>query len=106
MTSNIPASLSITAYVHCGKCLKEIPDGVSPRDWAELEVGFTKQGLQIWCKRHEVNVVHIDFEGQSHPANLNPEEIATTTCPQCGGDVDEDEICYGGCDREEEETNG
>jgi hypothetical protein len=25
--------------------------------------------LQIWCKRHESNVAHIDFEGANHPAN-------------------------------------
>ena len=59
----------ISLYLHCGKCLKDRPNGVSPRDWSRLQIGWTEQGLQIWCKRHECNVVHVDFEGQQHPAN-------------------------------------
>lgn len=59
----------IEMYLHCGKCIKEIPNGVTPREYTNYEVGWTKQGLQVWCKRHECNVVHIHFEGQKHPAN-------------------------------------
>ena len=74
----IPNDLSILQYCHCGLCLAERPADVSPRDWAQNEVGFTKIGLQVWCKRHEVNVLHIDFQGQQHPANATrqrkPEE--------------------------------
>lgn len=58
----------IISFVHCWNCLKQKPDGVSPRDWAQLEVGWTKEGLQVWCKRCEANVVHVDFEGMKHPA--------------------------------------
>lgn len=58
----------ITAFFHCARCLEELPADTSPRDWAQLEVGFTAKGLQVWCKRHEQNVVHIDFQGQRHPA--------------------------------------
>lgn len=68
----IPAALSIRAYCHCRLCLQELPQGTSPREWAQLEVGLTEIGLQVWCKRHEVNVMHIDFEGQQHPANMKP----------------------------------
>lgn len=60
---------SITHYMHCGMCLSERPESVSPRDWAQVEVGLTPVGLQVWCKRHDVNVMHIDFEGHQHPAN-------------------------------------
>jgi hypothetical protein len=66
----ISSDLSIQSYMHCRRCIEERPPGVSPREWAELEVGFTEVGLQVWCKRHECNVMHIDFEGQKHPANL------------------------------------
>ena len=69
-TRTIPATNEISSFIHCGKCLPEKPDGQSPREWASLEVGFTEIGLQIWCKRHEVNVAHIDFQGQKHPANV------------------------------------
>jgi len=57
----------IQLYFHCGRCLAEKPSDVSPREWGQLEAGWTKHGFQVWCKRHEVNVVHIDFEGQKHP---------------------------------------
>jgi len=64
----ITGKLSIISYVHCGKCLRELPADMSPKEWASLEIGFTELGLQVWCKRHEVNVMHIDFQGQQHPA--------------------------------------
>jgi len=78
----VPATKEIKMYFHCGLCVEEIKalakhGPVSPREYAELEAGWTELGLQIWCKRHEVNVLHIDFEGQKHPANmdrLDPEE--------------------------------
>lgn len=69
---NIPAANSITAFMHCRRCMDELPVGQSPRTFAALEVGFTAMGVQVWCKRHEINVMHIDFEGQRHPANLLP----------------------------------
>jgi hypothetical protein len=53
----------IVKFIHCMKCLDERPSNQSPREYAQLEFGFTKPGIQVWCKRHEVNVMHIDFEG-------------------------------------------
>jgi len=71
----IPATNQIGLYLHCGVCLNERPAHTSPRDWAQLEVGWTKQGLQVWCKRHNCNVLHVDFEGCKHPANVNREKF-------------------------------
>lgn len=51
------------------RCLAELPEGTSPRDWVRLEVGWTDLGLEVWCIRHEINVIHVDFEGATHPAN-------------------------------------
>ena len=68
----IPNTNEITAFAHCCLCLEEMGAteiGCSPREYAELEVGFTDLGLQIWCKRHECNILHIDFEGHRHPTN-------------------------------------
>jgi len=59
----------ILLFLHCGLCLESLPKGKSPREWSRIEVGWTKLGLQVWCKRHECNIAHIDFEGQKHPAN-------------------------------------
>lgn len=58
----------IEVFMHCGLCLDEKPDGVSPKDWTRLQVGWTVKGFQVWCFRHEANVIHVDFEGQKHPA--------------------------------------
>jgi len=66
----IPNTLEIKTYFHCGECLKSLPVGKSPREWGQLEVGFTVPGIQVWCKRHNLNVMHIDFHGEQHPANL------------------------------------
>lgn len=65
----------ISLFFHCRLCVEEyakrVPGsiGISRRDWAEIEVGFTELGIQVWCKRHECNIAHVDFEGVSHPAN-------------------------------------
>jgi len=74
MARKISNELSITSYLHCVKCLEERPKGISPKDWGMNEVGFTKQGLQIWCRRHNCNVAHIDFEDKCHPANVTRRE--------------------------------
>lgn len=59
----------IQMFFHCGQCLAERPPDQSPQQWASLEAGWTPLGFQIWCKRHDCNVLHVDFEGQRHPAN-------------------------------------
>ena len=53
----------IQSFMHCGKCIEEIPDGISPRDFIKIEMGFTKEGIQIWCVRHEENIADFDFMG-------------------------------------------
>lgn len=72
----IPCGLSITAYMHCAQCITELPKGQSPKEWQRIQAGFTREGLQVWCTRHECNVVHIDFEGQCHPATMKTAEQA------------------------------
>lgn len=73
-SKKIPNTCEIQQYFHCGTCLPQMPEGVSPQQWASLEVGFTDIGLQVWCKRCDKNVCHIDFEGHCHPANLTAPE--------------------------------
>lgn len=66
----------IDQFLHCGRCLDEWKENTkiktkqSPRDYSKLSIGFTKSGLQVWCNRHQCNVVHIDFQGIQHPANF------------------------------------
>jgi len=66
-------SLSITGYIACSKCADEASRAdppVSLQDYARLDAGFTDFGLQLWCRRHQVNVVHIDFKGNRLPADF------------------------------------
>ena len=67
----IPVTNKIAMFLHCKKCLDELPGDQSPHDYAAIEAGWTKIGLQLWCKRHDKNILHVDFEGQKHPAVLH-----------------------------------
>jgi hypothetical protein len=50
-------------YMHCGKCLEEMPDGVSPKNWARQQLAVTKEGrFQLWCTRHNCNIALISIE--------------------------------------------
>ncbi len=89
----------IAMFLHCGKCLVEVgaiaerEGSASPRDYARLSVGWTAVGLQVWCNRHDANVLHVDFEGYQHPANLTaPKETDlregwVLKCEKCGADT-------------------
>lgn len=56
----------ILMFFHCAKCLEEKPDSMSAREWSQIEVGWTTPGVQVWCRRHNCNIMHVDFEGQTH----------------------------------------
>lgn len=72
---SIPNSNNILQYLHCGMCLDELLNNpklksqFSPQTYSRLECGWTKLGFQVWCYRHNVNVLHVDFEGVKHTAN-------------------------------------
>lgn len=65
----------IKMFLHCGKCLREyqadekIKTTMSPMEYANTQSGWTKRGIQVWCNRHDCNIIHIDFEGTKHHAN-------------------------------------
>ena len=54
--SNREEPCQIFSYLHCGQCLKEVPEGQSPETYARLNVGMTKKGIQVWCVRHKCSV--------------------------------------------------
>lgn len=69
MSRDITNENAIELYMHCGLCVQEIPKVESAQSYARLEIGWTPIGFQVWCTRHNANVVHVDFEGVKHPAN-------------------------------------
>ena len=74
------APSEIVSYLHCGKCIAELPPDKSPQEYAALEVGITSDGgFQVWCKRHNSNVTHATFlivEQPNTPKRSKPNENA------------------------------
>jgi len=62
----------IHSFLHCGRCIDEMPDGVSPREWSRTQTGMTGHGLQVWCLRHDCNVANFLLEP---PAMINAEAL-------------------------------
>ncbi len=77
MKMKIPSNEKcIQMYLHCGLCLNEMPANGYTQS---LEVGWTAHGIQVWCKTHDANVLHIDFEGGKHPANISIADVLGAT---------------------------
>ena len=72
----IPVTNEIKLFFHCRHCLKDKPDGISPRAWLSIECGYTEMGFQVWCKRCDLNIIHMDFDGQKFHANDLPRELS------------------------------
>jgi hypothetical protein len=53
---------AITSYIHCQRCVAEVPAGESPKSYARLSVGLTKDGIQVYCARHEINVTRMAIQ--------------------------------------------
>jgi hypothetical protein len=52
----------ITAFMHCQRCVEEMPGDTSPSDWARLAVGLQADGtIQVWCERHQCNVAIFNY---------------------------------------------
>ena len=64
----------IEQNIICSKCETEFllgsTDSRSLQDYSRLDIGFTSIGVQVWCRRHDANVVHIDFAGQTPTADF------------------------------------
>ena len=71
----------ISHPVVCSLCADEFESGGSDagslQEYARLDAGFTDQGIQVWCRRHERNVVHVDFAGQMLEADFRCLEPAS-----------------------------
>ena len=46
---------SIVEYIRCSEC--------STREEAQISVGLTTRGIQIWCDNCDRNVLHIELKG-------------------------------------------
>lgn len=63
---------NIQHKIVCVKCENEELNSHSENllEYTNIEVGFTEIGLQIWCRKHNVNICHIDFNGNKLEADF------------------------------------
>lgn len=58
----------------CVKCSDELTQGLtdakSIQDYSRIDVGFTSRGVQLWCQRHNINICHINFNGEKPEADF------------------------------------
>lgn len=50
-------------YLHCKRCMEEWKAGAgkgeSPKAYARQQVAWTREGFQVWCVRHDANIVNV-----------------------------------------------
>lgn len=60
------AEAGIAMYLHCAKCMDELPPGVSPREFARTQTGITSDvRLRVWCTRHDILVAELGLDSRS-----------------------------------------
>lgn len=72
---------------NCKKCQEEYMDGKYGRnksmaELARLSIGRTKTGLQVWCVRHEINVIDMDLP-LDHKLMKMPLHCELCSTPEC-----------------------
>lgn len=66
---DLPNTWQIKHVLECKRCTESCPAGTPLQDYVRVSVGLTPYGLQVWCARHQANIVHIDFRGQRLKVN-------------------------------------
>lgn len=69
----------IGGWTHCKKCLEELPDGVTPAEWARNTSAVTNRGILIWCNRHEEAIALIG-DPESMYIEINEEAVVCSSC--------------------------
>ena len=69
---------AISFFMHCGKCLGELPEGMSPKGYAQQQIGITDDGYAIiWCNRHDC------FIGKLQLSEPEKDQLKTCSCSEC-----------------------
>ena len=66
----------IRQYLHCQKCVDEESNHQSPRESSRVSVGFTEIGIQVWCERHQEEVVHLNFHKSIKNGNYSSKNVS------------------------------
>lgn len=80
-------SSDIFMNFNCRQCQEEYLDGKygrnkSMEEMARITVGRTKTGIQIWCVRHDMNIINVDLP-TDHRLMTMPLHCGICTGPDC-----------------------
>ena len=73
-------SPDVRFFAHCRNCAPQKPANQSPSEWARIDAGLTDKGLQLWCKRCRMEIMHFTPEGLS-------EALKNAKCACCPGGI-------------------
>lgn len=62
----------IQCHIICKECMAEVhcdPELV-PETYSRLAVGYTDEGLQVWCLRHQRSVIELELENNEWTGRL------------------------------------
>lgn len=67
MNGDLEQPNEIGGYIHCKECVAEWVAGqagkdVSPKEYSRISVGRTAKGLQVWCDRHNKNILYVQID--------------------------------------------
>jgi len=72
-------SIEIIGFMQCKKCVKELPEGLSPREYINIEIGVNLDNQMLLnCVRHEKYVGAFTLKD-----NLTM-EVIDNGCDCCG----------------------
>ena len=57
--SNNPCQIRL--YLHCVQCREAQPEDEPPNEFERVKIGWTDRGIQVWCVRHDAEVIHLDL---------------------------------------------
>jgi len=69
----------IAKYMHCAKCLRELPFNTSPGEFSNQECGVNENGeFELRCKRHDALIAILNEQTLSALGGMG--------CAHCGAE--------------------
>lgn len=55
----------IQLFLHCGTCLSDCPDDLSPGEWSKTQTGVMPDGkVRVWCNRCNIPVCTLSLSAE------------------------------------------
>lgn len=65
---------NIEGFIHCKKCINEMPKNQSPQKYKRYDIGFMKNGdIQVWCLRCEKEIVCVPADKNGVYGSVPPQ---------------------------------